>query len=214
MENSTFISDSELTTYINQSAFELYDLLIGTYDDYFVKDPPTLFSLSGGQASSSFVLPDDFYKLRGIDFNLDGDRWVDLAQYNFKERNRQDGLVKSIYFRVYNLKYRVIGNKVFFKPYDSCAGNYRLYYIPKMVPLILDDDETIDFLNWDEYIVVDAAIKCLVKEESDPSALLLEKQSLKERIQSMAADRDAGSPEKVANVSTYGRYSPFDDWDY
>ena len=130
MENSNFISDSELTSIINQSLFELYDLLIGAYDDYFIAEP-ILFSLAGGEASSSYPLPADFYKLRGIDFNLDGDRWVDLGSFNFKERNRQDGLVRSIYFRAYNLKYRVFGGNILFKPIDSCAGNFQLWYIPQ-----------------------------------------------------------------------------------
>ena len=38
MENSQFIKDVELTTYINQSYVELYDLLVSIYEDYFVTD--------------------------------------------------------------------------------------------------------------------------------------------------------------------------------
>ena len=39
-ENSQFISDSELNSYINQSYFELYDILVQSYgDDYYVANP-------------------------------------------------------------------------------------------------------------------------------------------------------------------------------
>lgn len=214
MENSTFISDSELNGYINQSLYELYDLLIGSYDDYFIKDPVLTFSLSGGDSSNSYNLPNDFYKLRGVDFNVGGDNWIDLDSFNFKERNRLDGGLRGSFLRNANLKYRVFGGKIYFRPQDGCAGNYRLWYIPKMTELTQDSDATVDFLNWEEYAVVDSAIKCLMKEESDPSKLLIEKQSLLSRIESMSGDRDAAGPEKVANVSSYGRYSPFDDWDF
>jgi hypothetical protein len=49
--------------------------------------------------------------------------------------------------------------------------------------------------GWTDFVVVCAAIKAMVKEESDPSALLLEKQALTTRITSAAEHRDAGQPE-------------------
>ena len=40
MVNDQFISDSELTSYINQSYFELYDILVQKYgDNYYVASP-------------------------------------------------------------------------------------------------------------------------------------------------------------------------------
>ena len=48
MVNSQFVSDSEFNTYINQSCFELYDLLIQKFgDDYYIKNPPYTFTTDG-----------------------------------------------------------------------------------------------------------------------------------------------------------------------
>lgn len=52
-------------------------------------------------------------------------------------------------------------------------------------------------IHWLEYVVVDAAIKCMVKEESDPSALMAQKVALIQRLESAAENRDAGSPMTV-----------------
>jgi hypothetical protein len=56
--------------------------------------------------------------------------------------------------------------------------------------------------GFEEYVVVDAGIKCLTKEESDAGPLKAEKKLLVERIQSMARSRDAGEPSQVAERAT------------
>jgi len=64
-------------------------------------------------------------------------------------------------------------------------------------------DMNIDGVNgWEEYIVVDAAIKCLQKEESDCSVLLAQKAAIVARIESEASNRDAGMPSTVSDTST------------
>jgi hypothetical protein len=52
--------------------------------------------------------------------------------------------------------------------------------------------------GWEEFILVSAAIKAIVKEESDPSALMAQKGELKQRIIETAADRDIGKPSYVS----------------
>lgn len=60
--------------------------------------------------------------------------------------------------------------------------------------------------GWEEYIVLDAAIKAAGKEETDVSALMAEKQAMKQRLIDMAQNRDAANPSTVADVqgSEYG----------
>lgn len=66
-------------------------------------------------------------------------------------------------------------------------------------------DTTIDGVNgWEEYIVVDAAIKCLQKEESDTTVLERQKAGLLARIEAEAANRDAGAPATVTDVTQNG----------
>src|SRR5271165_6636292 len=74
--NIYFVSDPELISYINQSYFELYDLLIQKYgNDYYVA-PPLQFTTDG--INFFYPLPDGtnysgapaFYKVMGFDLNL------------------------------------------------------------------------------------------------------------------------------------------------
>lgn len=54
--------------------------------------------------------------------------------------------------------------------------------------------------GWEEYIVIDAAIKAQIKQESDFSGLLAQKASMQMRIEGMAEGRDAGQAQHVSDV--------------
>lgn len=57
---------------------------------------------------------------------------------------------------------------------------------------------TIDGVSgWEEYIVIDAALKAMGKEESDVSLLAAQKLQMKQRLIDMAANRDAAAPATV-----------------
>lgn len=66
----------------------------------------------------------------------------------------------------------------------------------------------VDLFNagWQEYILVDSAVKCLVKSEDDPTAMLVLKGQLRERIFDMSETRDSGEPPRVTNVNSYESY--------
>jgi hypothetical protein len=220
MQNSLFVSDDEVDLYINNSAWELYDIVISKFEDQFIYTdsitglPPT-YTISN-TANNWFTLPTNFYKLRGVDRQQDSssDSWFTLSKWNFAERNNfLDRGVRSLYGSA-TASYRVLGQKVTILPQSDSAGIYRLWYIPKMTTLTSGVDLDASIEMWSEYIVVDAAMKCLIKEESDTSMLMNIKQGLLARIESMSANRDAGSPEKIADVrgTTINRWG-LDPWD-
>lgn len=176
MENSNFLSDEEWNANINKSAQELYDLLTGAYSDYYYSS----HSFSADGTSDTYPLPDDFYKLLGVDQVLSADQSLDIKPYNFQERNS--------YIRM------------------SSASSITLHYIPVM-PKLERNTDVFDGVNgWEEYIIVDAAIKAMSKEESDVSELLLAKKDLKERLQAMVPSRDSNRPERVTDVHGSGSF--------
>lgn len=211
MVNTQFVTDAELNGYINASFGELYDLLVSRFEDYFMKlDPvtflPPTFTLANG--IGAFALPSDFYKLRGLDYSNSGNDWCTLNNTNFINRNRRN--VDRLNYSIRGLNYRVMNNVIKFFPPDQSNGTYRLWYVPRVPTLVADADSTSGYtMDYDEYIVVDSAIKCLVKEESDPSVLMAGKEQLKQRIIAMSANRDASAPEKISNVR--GRFTDFND---
>lgn len=210
--NSNFVTKSEWNSYINQSYTELYDLLVTLYEDYFVA-PPLTFQTNGND--SQYTLPNGinfsgapaFYKILGLDCGLgaQGNAWVTLHKFDFISRNRYVfPNVTSTFLGVFNLRYRIVGNNLMFIPTPSANQYIRLWYIPR-VKTLLKDSDLLDSVNgWVEYVIVDAAIKCLQKEESDVTVLMAQKQALIDRIQTSAMNRDAGQPDTISDVRTFG----------
>ena len=66
---------------------------------------------------------------------------------------------------------------------------------------IWDDAATLDGVSgWEEYVIIDAGIKALIKQEQDPTPLMAQKQEMKLRIEAMAENRDAGEAMHVSDT--------------
>jgi hypothetical protein len=76
------VTESELTTYVNQACQSLHDLIIASNEDYHLT--AVEFTLSD---ANTFTLPANFYKLRGVDLQ-DGSDWFKVKPFNFAERDR------------------------------------------------------------------------------------------------------------------------------
>lgn len=208
MVNTQFVTDAELTSYINNSYYELYDLLIGSYgEDYFVAAPlefqtdgtTYLFPLPNGVNYSAAPA---LYKFLGLDLSLGNtdDSWVTIRNFKFAERNRYAVPNFQSFYGVTNLRYRLEGSNLFLTPVPQGGQTLRLWYIPQLVPLSAPSDTMTPISGWDEYVIVDAAMKAKDKQESDVSVLLNQKLMLKQRIESMSQNRDAGFPERVGDT--------------
>lgn len=202
MTESQFVTDSELAFYINSSIAELHDLLVQSYNaDYAVKD--ATFQTIGQQSEYqlSTILPDgDFYKLRAMDARLNGDDWFTLKPFNFNERNRFQHFGVWDYLGITNVRYRIVGSKLILSPVPDRDIDIRVWYVPLATKLVNDTDELDDLNQYAEYVIVDAAIKMLNKEESDVTVLMNQKMALKRRIEEAANNRDVGEPESISDI--------------
>lgn len=208
MVNSPFVTVPEWNTYINQSYFELYDLLVTAYEDYFMADPIT-FTTDGSNAA--YDLPNGvnyngarpFYKDLGVDLSLNtnNNAWVTLKRYQFIQRNRYVyPNITSNLLGVFNMQYRIMDSKIRFIPTPAAGQVIRVWYVPRMKQLLQDTDMLEGISGWSEYVVVDAAIKALTKEESDTTPLMNHKMMLKDRIEASAANRDIGEPDCISQT--------------
>lgn len=197
MENSEFVSDAELTAYINASLAELHDLLIASYNDDYVMNEHIFTSNSALQ----YDLPTDFYKLRGVDVRRGANgQWATVKRFNFNRRNEQQNAYAWNLLGLPYLEYRLVGSKIRFNRTPDTQLEFRLFYHPKVAKLVVDADSYDDVNGFAEYVVVDAAIKMMQKEESDVSVLMAQKEALKQRITAMAANRDANEPASVTDI--------------
>lgn len=189
--NSTFIDPTlaatgEWVQYVNAAYAEVYGLVVQAFSgDYYVKNPPYTFTTDG--INSRFALPSDMFKMLGVDVLYgSANQWVALKPFTLAERNQFSGSNQSI---------------------PAAGQAVQLLYVPKVTPLATTGDTTVALQNdWEELIVVIAAMIALAKEESDVSVMMARKQSLIDRINAEAENRDAGNPARM--VDSRGRGSP------
>lgn len=192
--NSQFVADSELNAFLNASADELYDILVQKFgDDYYAKSS----SFTTAANTPTYDLPADFYKLLGIDLKVAGET-LTLERYAFRDRNLYSNSPTLPLGKQY--RYRLEGSKIRLTPTPDAGEAGTIWYVPLRTQMSADGDTLDGVSGWEEYVVVDAAIKCVAKEEGDPSVLMAEKAALLRRIESASAHRDAGAPPSVADV--------------
>ena len=215
--NSQFVTLSEANKYINKAYFELYDLLITVYEDYYITTPYQFVSdgvtfqypvpngtiqYYNGITPNVLFSPPPFYKLAGVDMALNNatNGYVTVNKFNFIDRNNfvYPNTASTIY-GVFNLQYRLMGNNLQFIPTPSAGQAIRVWYVPRLTELLADTDTTTTGISgWNEYIVVRAAKYILDKEESDTTVLTQELAYLKQRIEETAANRDDGQPDTIS----------------
>ena len=141
MERSQSVSDSELNFYVNQSCFELWDLLTKRYgDDY--KISPNIYAINTDGQSEFYNLPPDFYKLAGVDLaltplGLPGQR-ITIFPFNFSERN--DFVIPNMPIAPVvsfgaGVRYRLHENRIWLLPIIQSGILCRLHYHPRFLEL-------------------------------------------------------------------------------
>lgn len=210
---------TEWAQWINSSAAELYGKLTSLFDDYNVQTynftlvngepaypggPGNALQVGAGTAVS------DFDKLRKLSVQVGTNGgavvFTPVTRCNsLLERDNYTAPALNPYYGNIASAYLFYGNIIEVLPPQSAAGTYRLWYVPRYKPLVQDQD-TIDG-TWmatngiDEYIVLGAAIKQLIKEESlDTASALKSLQSeIGARIEKEFAPRDDNQPGKIVD---------------
>lgn len=196
METSSFVSDDEVNDYVNRAAARWHTRLSTKYEDWFTTY--TVFTLTA--ASNIYTLPADFLKMRRLQM-VDGGTasgWRKVSRASVEDMERVGGAWARAWSSAYRA-YLILQNGLWLLPEDDASGSYRMWYLPRFVKMVYDTDAIGDWQDWYELVIVDAAIKCLNKEESDTSHLVQEREAIEARINS-AAGRDAGEPPRVADV--------------
>lgn len=224
---SNFCTNDEVNIMINQSAKELYGLIVQKYgEDYFLA-PLQVFQSAGQQF---YPLPDGTnfkntngipdpagspalacFKVYGVDLNSYGANlsnatgWVSMSRFNIADRNKYNLMLgaasNNVAGQYCQFQYREMGNSIEVLPINS--GQYfRLWYVPLSQDLLLDTDMLpFSYSGWYEYIILDVASKMAAKQEEYDRAgdLMSRKEMMMERIETEAANRDVGQPNTATN---------------
>lgn len=205
-EGSQFVSETELDAYINDSIAVLYGKLVRARGDQYYSKTFNATTIPG---ASTITLPDDFFKLLGVDAKL-GDAWRSLEPMDFSQRayylNQSSGVATFGNSYVYDLQ----GNNLVLLPATSAAYAVMVHYVP-WCPILALPDDTFDGINgWETYAILDVCITMLNKEESDTRVLMSQRADIEDRIDELAGNRDEGTAWRVQNRyrgrSSRGRY--------
>lgn len=219
MRNSKFIdqsgtADSELIRYANIAYRDLYNTIIQANNQYFT----TSYNISIVGGTDEYALPADFYKLDGVDLQIDATshRYLTLRPFMFQERNKfRSGLAftNSPYGQVF--KYLLVANKIRFLPIPSMSGTVQLWYTPSPTVITSLADTVEVIVGGDEYLSLTIAMAMLAKEESDTSTLNGKRLEVLQQLKNVLQSRDSGAPEYITDEASLnaGALYPFRGFD-
>lgn len=198
MVSSQLVTDAadSLDAFINQAADELYRLVMQKYDsEYFSKySNPTFNTVKD---TESYALPADHFKLHGVELKVNGE-WKTLRKYNQKHRNALRNMATDGWEE---LRYRLAGSNILILPAPSSVYEGRFLYTPTRTVLANGADALGEYNGWEEFVIVRAAIKCRLKEESDTTELERDLARITKSIEAEAEGRDTGDPETLTDVT-------------
>ena len=194
MEDTSFVSDAEWNTYINRGIQKLHNILVGEFaEDYLIKSD----TIDITPGTNEYDLFDDFYKLRGVE-TVEGTNTIrTLYRFNWAERNIYNNVYSTYDFLAAD-RYRIVGDKLVFTSVPS-GTTIKVWYNPTTTDLSNDTD-TFDGINgFDEYVVLDAARKATLKEESFQLSdrLAAEQQVMEKMVKDFASNRDSNEPARI-----------------
>lgn len=216
IENATArFTDAEITNYLNDSYAEFYDLVREAYGaDYYMATTTPVNTVPGTELYS---IPADFLAVNTVDIQLAPNIRISGRRYSQADRNHLRNLPLSpiAWTRFTPVWYRLKGQNISFLPIPAGAYTFTIDYVPTPTRMTAPSSTIDDVNGWSEYIVLDAAAKCMRKDQDFEMVQSLEsaKAGLAERIRKMAPERDQGLPSKV-QILAYGDGSIIDDTVY
>jgi hypothetical protein len=197
---------------VDVSLAKLYNILVGLYEDYFMKHVEIPLVTN----KADYELPTDLMKLRTIfykdqsSFQLPLSRLALTDLLNLPQATiYMNRLIGYFYQGTYVTLYPVPNG-------TSIPLTIKVYYIPQYTPPLNDNTPIMyQFASgWDEWCVNDIAIQIRNKAMMPAEELVRERADLEAKIIHQARQRDAGQPKRVRDSGFTANpmgtlYSPF-----
>ena len=206
----------EIRDYLNEGLAEFWDLLVEARGQEHIRKSQTFNTVSG---TSAYPLAADFYELISIDIQIAPAQYLTATPYMESERNAFRlypawagwFLSMPVYYRIQGTPTEggggiatVVEKTLNFIPTPQSAYPITVNYIYRM-PVFdtagSQDASVIDSVNgWTAYAVwwAVAAVKNRLRE--DPSFAMGRMEMMKQRIQALAPQNDAGDAERIRDV--------------
>jgi hypothetical protein len=194
-ESSTFVTDAEVTEYLNQEIAELYARIVQAQGPEHYRSSASVPVVSG---TALYALPADFFQLQALEATLGG---ITGRLRPFMQSEHALLANAQPYAWYSPIRYRVQANNLEILPATQ-TFNATLYYTPAPPRLVSGGDTFDGFAGYEVAAIYGACATVLAKEESDPGFYMAQRDRIYTQIQSVAAQRDANEPERVQDVTT------------
>jgi hypothetical protein len=195
-DDGNHITDEEIKEDFNNSLNSLWSIIVNLSNGSLVsKVAPELPQLG----NNSYQLPEDFLRLVSVDIKRSSNIWVHSTEADPQR-----------YAQLLELSGRVNSFSQHYLQFNTKQGWYELFifpsaeptylfvrYVPYAPQLELDTDVLMLPGDWKRWAVYDTAIKCYIKNEQDPSVLVMEREKVEQRV---IEDVRASSPAQVETI--------------
>ncbi len=205
MVGSSFVSDARLYEFLTEAHQKLHGMLVDALGEEYSFELAS-FTTVGGQAE--VAVPCSFFKLYGVDLDIGG-RIRSLKPFNRAQRNVYRNATSS---GVVPPMYLLSGGNVTLYPEPPDGLEGQILYAPGATLLTLPTDLVAYPNGWERFIVIDAAIQMLVKEESSVTALSAERDRIIKEIEQTKETRDLAAPKQVVDVYTAALEDTLEPW--
>lgn len=198
-----YVDDPELNRMVNRSIKRWYGMVAMAVPERY-ESVQTLTVTAATQSTTQIAattglatLPTDYMATLVLDYvNVDTTR-IPLRLLQLLERNRfqsQGGNSPAV-------AYRVIKGDIKFSPRPTKVGEqYEHRYVPT-APILVGDTDLLDGINgWEQWVVYDAALQMLMKQETQLGDIRAERDRLGAEIEAAAALRVWGDATRIADT--------------
>ena len=193
----SFMPDSEVIDNLNVSIGKWWDLVMGsTFAGQFSRAP---WNITTTQGQSVYLLAPNTGRIISVDCFIVGNITpVSAWPYQEEQRNLWGNLTFTGWVYGQPILYQLQGQSICFRPIPQGAQNVTINYIPTAP--ILSDGDSLDSINaWEEFVVLDAAIMCALKDGQLDivQTLTAMREEERQRILAAAPNRNQGAPEQI-----------------
>lgn len=194
----SFMPDTEVIDNVNTSIGKWWDLVQGTtFAGQFNRNP---WNITTVQGQSLYSLAPNFARQLSVDAYIVGNLTpISASPYQEENRNLWGNLTFTGWVYGQPILYQIQGQNISFRPFPQGSQTVTVNYIAT-APTVSSSDDCFDSINaWEEFIVLDAAIKCALKDGQLDLIQTLQglKEEERQRILAAAPMRDQGSPEQI-----------------
>lgn len=193
LENSTIVTDAEITEFLNQELAELWSRLFLGEGQPHQRSANTITVTSG---TALYPLPSDFWTMQEVTATIGGGV---VAVHPFMPLEHAGLQSAGAAGAIGPVCYRVQANNIEFLPANATFVA-TLYYTPCAPRLVAPSDTWDGFNGYEMAAIYGACATALDKAGRDPSFNMAQRDRVYTLVDAVAARRDNSHPERIQDV--------------